>query len=333
MSRLFALLHVALLHVALLGLWLLPAAAEAQALNLLAMGEDADEDSVPRGNRIYNRVLLALSEEMNLRGFAVFDETAVTMDITDPTRVRRIDAELIDVARAVQAPPLDVVAVFTIYASARESAFSDVVRPDVRIPGRLLDVRTGQLIGAFEVDGLELPPLPVACDRECLLETVGDSAAILGTELADALALKLEGFVAAPDDAATLGAAGAGAGIGTGMGTGGVAIVTAPAVTAPAGGAAMGDDCGALPTAFVIRFDGFDDGEVSAIEEYVNAFSCVQSTRPVRASARSAEYWHETRSDDARLNRNLRLMLEHMGVEGQVRFSGNAFVVTKVATR
>lgn len=322
MSRLFA-----LLHVALLGLWLLPAAAEAQALNLLAMGEDADEDSVPRGNRIYNRVLLALSEEMNLRGFAVFDETAVTMDITDPTRVRRIDAELIDVARAVQAPPLDVVAVFTIYASARESAFSDVVRPDVRIPGRLLDVRTGQLIGAFEVDGLELPPLPVACDRECLLETVGDSAAILGTELADALAFKLEGFVAAPDDATTLGAAGARmvTGLAAAPATGGSVVAAAPSAATA--------DCGALPTAFVIRFDGFDDGEVSAIEEYVNAFSCVQSTRPVRASARSAEYWHETRSDDARLNRNLRLMLEHMGVEGQVRFSGNAFVVTKVATR
>lgn len=318
MSRLLA-----VLLAALLGLWLAPAGAQAQALNILVMGEDADEDSVPRGNRIFNRVQLALAEEMNLRGFAVFDETAVSMGIADPTRVRRIDAELIDVARAVQAPPLDVVAVFTIYASARDSAYSDVVRPDVRIPGRLLDVRTGQLIGSFEVDGLELPPLPVLCDRECLLETVGDNAAILATELSDALALKLEGFIGAPDDAATLDVADAA----TGVVTGGPAIAAAPA--APVTDA----ECGGLPTAFVIRFDGFDTNEVSALEEYMNAFSCVQSARPVRASGRSAEYWYETRSDSARLNRNLRLTLEHMGVEGQVRLAGNAFVVTKVATR
>ena len=53
----------------------------------------------------------------------------------------------------------------------------------------------------------------------------------------------------------------------------------------------------------------------------------------MRAGAGSAEYWYETRSDPARLNRNLRLMLEHMNAPGQVAFSGNTFVVSKVATR
>jgi hypothetical protein len=96
------------------------------------------------------------------------------------------------------------------------------------------------LIGSIEVDGLELPPLPVLCDRECLLETVGDNAAILATELSDALALKLEGFIGAPDDAAMRDVADAA----TGVVTGGPAIATAPA--APVTDA----ECGGLPTAF-----------------------------------------------------------------------------------
>lgn len=308
MSRLLAFFLVAFLVP------MAPLAASAQGLNILVMGEDADEDSVPRGNRIFNRVIAALNEEMNVQGHDVFDETAVAMNINTANRVRRQDAELIEVARAVPNPPLDVVVVFSIYASVREGAYSEVLRPDVRIPGRVINLRTGQLIGSFEVTGLDLPPLPVACERECLLEEVGNHAAILGAELAAALTLKLDNFVgSAPLD-----------------GTGAVIVATPdPAV----GAVIVEDGCEGLPTAYVLRFDGFSTEEVTAVEEYMNSFACVQSARPARVSERSAEYWYETRSDSARLTRNLRLMLEHMGIEGQMRFTGNTMVMVKVATR
>ena len=299
--------------LALLGL-AAPAGAQTGP-TIVVMGEDADADSVPRGNRIFERVLPALAEEMNVRGFDVYDETAVAMGFTDAGRVGRTDAELIEVARAVGNPPLDVMVIFSIYASAQDSVYSDLVRPSVRIPGRLLNVATGQQIGSFEVTGLELPPLPVLCDRECLLETVGDSARLLAADLAVALTDKLEGFAAAPAAPA------APVGVVTGA---------APVVIAPA---APGDECAGLPTAFVVRVEGFEELEVSAMEEYLAAFGCAQGVRPVRAAARSAEYWYETRADSGRLNRNLRLMLEHMDVGGQVSFAGNTFVVTKVATR
>jgi hypothetical protein len=210
---------------------------------------------------------------------------------------------------------VDVIVVFTIYASVREAAYADIVRPDVRIPGRILNVRTGQMIGSFEVSGLELPPLPVVCERECLLESVGDSAAILGAELSAALTTKLAGFVAAPaTEVITSGAA---------------VIVTEPTVSV----VTPSDTCEGLPTAYVIRFEGFDTNEITALEEYINSYACVDSARPVRASDRLSEYWYETRSDSARLNRNLRLTLEHMGVDGQLRFAGNTFILTRIATR
>ena len=292
--------------------------------NILVMGEDADTDSVPRGNRVFQRVIQALGEDMNVAGYNVYDETAAAMAVTEPNRVRRRDAELIDVARAIQAPPIDVVAVFTIFASAQDSAYSDVKRPQIRIPGRLLNVRTGQQIGAFEVSGLQLPPLPVACDRECVLEKVGDSASTLASELSVALADKLDGFIGQPGTDPLLSP---GANSGTSGVTDGGAVVSKDPPAAPSA------ECDGLPTAYVMRFEGFDETEITALEEYISAFSCLMHQRPVRSSPRLAEYWYETRSQTARLNRNLRLMLEHMGTNGQVRFAGNTFVITKVATR
>ncbi|MCF4129578.1 hypothetical protein [Methylobacterium sp. SyP6R] len=282
---------------------------------VVVMGEDADEDSVPRGNRIFQRVIAELSETMNLRGYNVYDETAVAMGFTQANRVRRRDAELIEVARAVSSPPLDVVAVFQIYASASKSTYSDIVRPEVRIPGRLLNVRTGQSLGSFEVAGVQLPPLPQGCDRECLLERVGAEAKVIAGDVAAALTAKLDGVLAPrrgadPGTASVLGA-----------------------VAAPVAGGPTAEACGGLPTAYVVRLNGFSAQEVQAAEEYMAAFRCYEHHRPVRAGASAAEYWYETRSDSARLGRNLRLMLEHMSAPGQVQFSGNTFVLSRVATR
>ncbi|CAO4151995.1 hypothetical protein [Methylorubrum aminovorans] len=307
----------------LIGGALLGLAAPAQAQtrpNIVVMGEDADEDSVPRGNRIFQRVIAELSETMNLRGYNVYDETAVAMGITQANRVRRRDAELIEVARAVQNPPLDVIAVFQVYASASKSAYSDIVRPEVRIPGRLLNVRTGQSLGAFEVAGLQLPPLPQGCDRECLLERVGAEAKSIAADVAGALTSKLDGVIA-PRRAADAGAPPA-------------ALPNAlPGAEPPPAAAAGGESCGGLPTAYVVRLTGFSPQEVQAAEEYMAAFRCYEHHRPVRSGGATAEYWYETRSDSARLGRNLRLMLEHMSAPGQVQFSGNTFVVSRVATR
>ncbi len=307
-------------HAWLAAALLLPLAFASPALaqgkpSIVVMGEDADEDTIPRGNRIFQRVIRELGEAMNVRGYNVYDETAVAMGFTQPGRVRRRDAELIDVARSVQTPPLDVVVVFQIYASAQKSLYSDIVRPEVRIPGRLLNVRTGQAIGSFEVSGVQLPPLPQGCDRDCLLERVGAEARTLAADLAGALTAKLDGFAAPRGGSAGAGGPGPVAGIDGG---------------APVAGA---EGCGGFPTAYVVRLNGFSAQEIQAIEEYMRAFRCYEHHRPVRAGASLSEYWYETRADSARMNRNLRLMLEHMNAGGQVSFAGNTFSVSKIATR
>lgn len=299
--------------------------AQAQSRpNVVVMSDDADTDTVPRNNRIFRRVIQELSETMNLRGYNVYDETAVAMNITKPGRVRRADAELIDVARAIPNPPIDVAVVFQIYASAQKSMQSDIVRPEVRIPGRILNVRTGQQIGSFEVAGVQLPPLPQGCDRECLLERVGGEAKVLAGDLATALTQKLDGFIAPKHGDAVQGNPGQPTPL-TDAATGGVNVI------APTGSGNA--PCGGMPTAFVVKLTGFSPDEMKAAEEYMRSFSCFESQRPVRAGASQAEYWYETRADSARLNRNLRLMLEMMNAGGQVAFSGNTFTISRVATR
>jgi hypothetical protein len=63
------------------------------------------------------------------------------------------------------------------------------------------------------------------------------------------------------------------------------------------------------------------------------AFSGYRHHRPVTSSLRTNEYWYETDSQSARLNRNLRLMLDLMGAEGRVAFAGSIFTIEKFRER
>jgi hypothetical protein len=268
-------------------------------LNLVVVGEDADLDTVPRSSRIFNRVIAALSEELNLKGFSVIDETIASMGFTDPGRARRRDTELIDVARSIARPPIDIIVVMNIYASVRKSAVSDITRPEVRIPGRIINVRTGQLLGTYEVRGLELPPLPRACDRECVLEHVGDQSRVLAHDLGLALSEKLDAM--------------------------GVTSNARPNVSP--------ENCEGFQRSFTLSFENFTNQQITKIEEYISAFKCFTAIRPNRASASLIEFTYNTTGDSARLLRNVRVMLDQMGVASQVQFSEDVIKVVRIGTR
>jgi hypothetical protein len=186
-----------------LGLLMLhaPAAAQPRGPNVLVVSEDADPDTVPRNHRIFNQVFEAITSQLIARGFHVIDEPSVGLEITDPNRVRRRDSELIEVARAFDRPPIDVLVIFQIYASVKAGRFSDIARPRIRVAGRMLTIRGNQRLGSFESgDDLEFPPLPRNCDRECLLERVGAEAKLVGTSVGAALAAQLAAYLHADVD-------------------------------------------------------------------------------------------------------------------------------------
>ena len=292
--------------------------------NVLVMGEDDDPDTVPRNHRVFDRVVQALSSELSQMGFRVYDETAVSLDVTRQGRIRRSDAELITIAKRIQQPPVDVVAVFSIYVNVQQNINADIWDLGIRIPGRLLHVQTGRDLDSFEVDYPTgtLPPVPPNClndarvDQDCLFEYVGGQARRIAQDLGAVLAKKLDfqsPAAASEDNMATEPAGGAAT---TGSST---------------GGGKMSAGCVGLTTAYVISLNGFDPEEISNIEEYLVAFSGYDHHRPLRTTAKVTEYWYESCSDVARLNRNLRLMLEQMGVEGRLAMTGNRFQIDKIA--
>lgn len=267
--------------------------------NLLIMGEDADPDTVARDGRVFKRVLDALAGEMSSEGFKVYDEVAVTLDDFTQGRTRRSDAEIIDVARSVKSVPIDVAVIFSIYSGAEERAQAKKLR--VRIAGRLLNVRSGRRLSNFEVESPSAVSVPSDCNRECELERIGREARGLARDLGAVLAKKLDWL--------------------------------APRRSARAEEERRIDSDdeirSGLSSAFALTFSGFDGGEINAIEDMITAFSGYEHLRVVASSLRTHEYWYESSSGTARLNRNLRLMLDELGITARVVYAGNTFTVEK----
>lgn len=264
-----------------------------QKPNLLIMVQDHDTDSVKRDSRVYKRVYDALDEMLNEAGFAVYNETAITLDGYAQGRTRRSDAELMDIARSVNRPPIDVVVFFEIYASARDMGYTTKVR--VRTVGRLFNVRTGQQLGNFEITSPQEWNAQAACSRECILETIGDYARILGNDVGAVISEKLAWMIN------------------------------------PEGGA--GESGSTMDSAYTIIFDGFSRDEVMRFEEYLVQFTGYKTHRPTYSSGRRAEYWYESTIAPARLDRNLNRMLEEAGIRGNVQFSLNKITIQKITLR
>lgn len=290
MKKTFFLLAGALLLISCAGA---PSSMAIEKPNLLIMGEDADEDTVPRNSRVFRRVLDALSNELHDEGFDVFDETAVSLDDFAQGRVRRTDAEIIDIAKSIKRPPIDIAIIFTIYASARDLNYTTKIK--TRVSGRILQVKSGQRLGNFEVESPREWNAPADCPRECLLETVGKYSKTISRDVGSVLAEKLAALYDSDDDS----------------------------ITSP----------GNLTNGFSLVFEGFTPDDMFDIEEYLVVFRGYKTHRPVYAGRRHHEYWYESSITAARLNRNLRKMMDHLGISARVGFSGNEYVMTKISTR
>jgi hypothetical protein len=267
---------------------------------VLMMTEDFDKDTVPRNSRVNKRVLAALQEEFDQSGIKIYDEAALTLDFGAQGRQRRPDAELIDVARSTR--QVDVLALYSIYASAEPLDYMTKVR--VRISGRMFDVNSGRILGNFESELPKPSPAPKDCSRECLLESVGKDAKAIAQNLGEALQMKLNHIV---------GGGGGGSGRSEARGGG-------------------GSDGYAVE--YKITLDGFTAREMDDFEDLmVQKFRGYRSHRSIDTQSKRRTYIYESSSESSALERNLRRSLDHLDAQGQVQFSNNAYVVTKIGLR
>lgn len=299
------LLLSAMAGVFLISCGTVPSVSVAGGPNLMVFTDDADEDTVPRSSRVHNRVINALRSQMSDSGFDVYDEVAVTGKETEDGeggyaqgRVRRPDSEILDIAQSLKRPPVDVAVIFQIYASANDKGYTTKVRS--RIAGHMLAVQSGQYLGDFEVK--KTFNAPADCNRECILEAVGDKSRSLAQDLGDVLAIKLAHLVNDSGSSANDG----------GVATGG------------------GD---ALTKKYTLVFNNFTPDERLDIEEYLVVFSGYKSHRPTDCSRRSCEYWYESTISSAKLNRNLKRMLDQLGSDANIQFRGNTYILDKITLR
>jgi hypothetical protein len=264
--------------------------------NVIIMGEDSDRDSIPRTNRIFKRVMNSLSNQLNDEGFTVLDETTVTLDDFSQTGGRRSDAEILDIARSIHRPPLDIVVIYSMYASADYKGYTTKIR--TRITGRMINVRTGRTLDHFEVESPRSWNAPADCQRECIYEVVGKYSRTIANDLGAVLSKKLRHMVRK----------------------------SAPYKS--------GDrKSGGFGQAYSLIFDNFTPSEMQQIEEYLVIFSGYNAHRPTYSSLRRAEYWYESSIKSAKLNRNLNKMLAEINLRAMVTFSDNTYTVKKITFR
>ena len=262
--------------------------------NLMIVGVDYDENTIERDNQISRRVLDTISNELQVEGFNVFDETAVTLQNYAQNRTRRSDAEIIDIARGLTKPPIDVLVAVSIYASAKGTDYTKNIR--ARLTGRLLKVQSGRRLGNFEVESPATWTAPLDCYRDCLLETIANKSKILARDFGAILAKMLLNL---PEDSSTI-----------------------PTKKA-----------GSIINQYALVFEGFTPEDIMKIEEYLVVFSGYQHYRTVYSGLRHHEFWYESNIESARLDRNLKKMLTRLNLVGGVLFSGNEYTVTKFSTR
>ena len=260
--------------------------------NLLIVGEDYDKDTIPRDSRIFKRVLDAISNEISDQGFDVFDETAITLGEYVQGRVRRNDAEIIDIAKGQTRPPMDVLVITSIFASAKKTSYTTKIK--ARVTGRLLKVQSGQRLGNFEVESPSTWTAPEDCTRECMLETVGKNAKILAQDVGAILAEKLDDLLSAQNSGSE------------------------------------DKKSNGVASQYFLVFERFTPDDMMDIEEYLLVFSGYKNHRPVYTSRRRQEIWYESHIGSAKLDRNLNKMLVHIDLKGRVSFSGNEYTITKI---
>ncbi len=268
--------------------------ASADQPNLLVISEDGDRDAVSRDRRVFKRVLTAIQNQLVDEGFSVFDETLVTLTGFKQGRVRRKRQEILDIARSVSSPPIDVVVNFLIYASVNDTGYSGRLR--IRIEGEILQVKSGRYLGNFEQVSPRNWRIKPSCarDRQCVLEQLGDKSRIIAADVGAVLAEKLRWMV-----------------------TGGDTF----------------DGPSLLETAYQLVFDGFTTEEAMHLEEYLVKFGGYDSHRITYSDNRRVEIWYEGTTTASRMTRNIRKMLEVLDLRANTQFSGRDIIVQKITLR
>ncbi len=323
------------------------AAANAQTVKVLVVQEDWDKQSLARNNRIQRAVINTFNNTLNapsyrdalrrygISGMDVYDETAVTLRFYEQDRVRRRDEELIALSRQIRNPKIDVLVLYTLYARAVQDPYTRIRKLLLSMSYRALDVRSGRFFGGDNIDidsdgipltGCATSATGAEADAFCVKEFVAEQGERLARDAGNELALRL---------AATLGQKYGGASYDQGYVDDNAKIGDAdgykddtPIV------ASRGKGCVNIPTLFVVDYRGFSQKQLSFVESSMTQWRCALDLDSIDSSLSNARYEYKTRANQGMSVRNIRLMLELIGVTADVRTDNrNTIIVRAIGLR
>lgn len=316
-----------------------PVVADVPTINVLVVQEDWDEDSLIRNNRIQTAVLNTLNQTLHapayqsvlqrygISGMDVYDETFLTLGFYEQDRQRRRDEELISIAQTVNNPEMDVLVPYTIYARAVTDPYTQIVKLQMSLNYRALNIRDGRWMGGdnLDIDTAGVPFTGCAtgingtpADPHCVKEFVSQYGEQLARNAGNKLAIQLAGslgraYGSAPAEGYTDPAA---------AGTNAAVSGETMAYQAVQG-------CGNIPTTFQVQWVGFEQRQINAIEEHMNFWKCALDTDVTDSDFSQVTFSYKTRADKARVVRNIRLMLELLGQVAEPRTEGSNTIVVE----
>lgn len=163
----------------------------AVAGTILLLGEDSDSGAFAVESRPVRSAADLLRGRLTSYGFDIYDEASVGVSLGYQPGLMRNETEVLEVARAMDAPPMDEVVVLSLYPQRSTTSFGS--KYELRYSAKVLSVSGGRVIGSFVSRSLEPVPLPKRCDENCFLESVSEHVEDLALDLADQISRVVTG--------------------------------------------------------------------------------------------------------------------------------------------
>ena len=252
---------------------------------VLILGEDWDKGTIPRKNQAFERILRAISSKLHHEGIRVLDEAVVMQGNFIRGRVRRTKEEAFQIAKAVRTPMIDAVVTFKIFWKIKQTTEKTLI--NTTFAGNILNVSTGDYIGNFDETFSLRAEKSCVVHRDCVMTTIGDPTHELGQKVGAVIVNQLRRamVVKLPD--------------------GGETGTRSPDST--------------ILRAYKITFDNFGSTDFNQAEEFMVAFSGYHRHEVILTMMRHVEITYETLSGDAKLKRNLRMMVAYMDIDATVQ--------------
>ncbi|WP_291327092.1 hypothetical protein [Desulfovibrio sp. UCD-KL4C] len=157
---------------------------------IMIAGDDSNSGTIARDSRPFTQVLNSISNSLLNQGYDVKDEVALSTDSHTHGKTRRNQSELLKVAKDLG---IDIVVIFSIYPNKKVD--QNTVRIMPRVEGRLVSVYDGSRLGNIDLKSQISKPIAKPYSRNEELEALTDISAILGQEIGEILAERINGYV------------------------------------------------------------------------------------------------------------------------------------------